>query len=144
MYLTGAYELRHGVPEASFDLASAADLLRHTPMERFLEAMATRLDGVAADGEELTVNFVLTDVGESYVLTVENAVLHHARREPDPAANVTIRITRELLLGLFSGQAAARELVFSGDLDIDGSRVDLVRFFSLLEAPDANFSMVTP
>jgi alkyl sulfatase BDS1-like metallo-beta-lactamase superfamily hydrolase len=144
VYLTGAYELRHGLPEAGFSLATAGDLLRHTPMERFLEAVATRLDGKAADGEELTLNFVLTDVDESYVLTVENAVLHHARREPDPAADVTVRITRELLLGLLTGQAAVRELAFSGDLDIDGSRVDLLRFFSLLEAPDATFAVVTP
>ena len=144
VYLTGAYELRHGAPEEGFSLALAADLLRHTPMERFLEAMATRLDGEAADGEELTVNFVLTDVDESYVLQVENAVLHHAQRKPDPSANATIRVTQDLLLRLLTGQAAIRELALSGELDIDGSRVDLLRFFSLLSAPDATFAIVTP
>jgi len=144
VYLTGAYELRHGPPEEGVSVAAAADLLRHTPMERFLEATATRLDGKAADGEELTINIVFTDIEESYVLEVENAVLHHARREPDPDAHATIRVTRKLLLGLLTGEAALRDLALSGELDIDGSRIDLLRFFSLLSAPDPTFAVVTP
>ena len=56
----------------------------------------------------------------------------------------TIHVTHELLLSLLTGQAAVRELAFSGELNIDGSRIDLLRFFSLLEAPDATFAVVTP
>ena len=54
-------------------------------MERFLEAMAASLNGPEADGRETTLNFVFTDIDESYVLTLENAVLHHKRGDPDPA-----------------------------------------------------------
>ena len=57
VYLTGAFELRFGVPPAALSLADALDLLRHTPVERFLDAMATRLDGPAADGHTLTSGF---------------------------------------------------------------------------------------
>jgi alkyl sulfatase BDS1-like metallo-beta-lactamase superfamily hydrolase len=144
VYLSAAYELRHGTPEGGFSLADAADLLRQTPIERFLEAMAARVDGSAADGKELTVNIVLTDVGESFVLTLENAVLHHSRRAPEPDANATIRITRELLLRLLTGGGSMRELVFSDELDIDGSRLDLLAFLSLFEAPSPQFAVVTP
>ena len=104
VYLSAAYELRHGGPETSFSLSAATDLLARTPMERFLEALATRVNGPKADGKHMTINFVLPDVDESYVLTLENAVLHHERRDPDPDAGVTIRVTRELLVGLFGGQ----------------------------------------
>ncbi len=144
VYLSGAYELRHGLPEQSFSLAAAVELLERTPIERFLEAMATRIDASAAEGQELTLNFVFTDVDESYVLTLENAVLHHQRREPDPQANVTIRITQALLVRLFTGRAGARELVMSDELDIDGSRLDLLGFFRLLDRPDPDFAIVTP
>jgi hypothetical protein len=34
--------------------------------------------------------------------------------------------------------------VFSDDIDVDGSRTDLLRFFSLLDAPDPNFAIVRP
>jgi len=113
-------------------------------MERFLEALATRVKGPEADGEQMTINFVLPDVDESYVLTLENAVLHHQRREPDPDASVTIRVTRELLVRLFGGQVGARELAFSDQLDVDGSRMDLLAFLRLLDPPNPTFPIVTP
>jgi alkyl sulfatase BDS1-like metallo-beta-lactamase superfamily hydrolase len=113
-------------------------------MERFLEALATRVKGPEADGKQMTINFVLPDVDESYVLTLENAVLHHQRREPDPDASVTIRVTRELLVRLFGGQVGARELAFSDQLDVDGSRMDLLACLRLLDPPNPTFSIVTP
>jgi alkyl sulfatase BDS1-like metallo-beta-lactamase superfamily hydrolase len=144
VYLTGAYELRHGGPEASLGLTRALDLLRHTPLDRFLAAMATRLDGEKADGVDLTLNFVFTDAGETHVLELGNAVLHHRRREADPDADVTVRMTRELFLRLVTRQAGVREVVFSDDLSVDGSRLDLLRFFTLLEPPDETFAIVEP
>ena len=145
VYLSAAYELRHGEPTGSTGLASAVQLLRHTPLERFFDAFAARLDGPATDGVDLSVNFVFTDVGESYRLWIENAVLHHRRKsKSDPEADVTVRMTKALLLRLATGQAGLRELVFSGDLDVDGSRTDLLRFFSLLETPKGNFAIVRP
>ncbi len=144
VYLSAAYELRHGRPEGDFSLAGALELLRRTPMQRFLESLATRLDGRAAEGRRMTLNFVFTDIDESYVLTLDNSVLHPRRADPDPGADVTIRITKDLLLRLFVGQAGVRELVFSDELDVDGSRLDLLAFLSLLELPDSNFAVVTP
>jgi alkyl sulfatase BDS1-like metallo-beta-lactamase superfamily hydrolase len=144
VYLSAAYELRHGRPETGFSLSAATDLLARTPMERFLEALATRVNGPKADGKQMTINFVLPDVDESYVLTLENAVLHHERRDPDPEAGVTIRVTRDLLVGLFGGEVGARELAFSDELDVDGSRMDLLAFLRLLDRPDPTFPIVTP
>jgi alkyl sulfatase BDS1-like metallo-beta-lactamase superfamily hydrolase len=134
VYLSGAYELRHGAPEeAPVDLGAAMDLLRATPLDAFFTAMAARLDGPKADGKVLTLNFVFTDAGETHVLELENAVLHHRRGEPVPDAAATVRLTRELLLRLATGQAGLRELVFSDELA-----------FSLLDRPDPAFPIVTP
>jgi alkyl sulfatase BDS1-like metallo-beta-lactamase superfamily hydrolase len=43
IYLTGAFELRHGGPAEGINLASAMDMIKHAPLERFLDAMAARL-----------------------------------------------------------------------------------------------------
>ena len=57
--------------------------------------MATRLDGPkAAEQEPLTLNFVFTDAGETHVLKLENAVLHHWQREADPNAAADLRNAR--------------------------------------------------
>ena len=144
VYLTGAYELRHGIRGTGIEPARATGLLRNSPVERFLDSMAVRLDGPAADGKQLTFNFVFTDVGETHVLELENAVLHHRRAEPVADADATVRLTRELLIALGTEQAGLKDLVMSDDLTVEGSRLKLLSFLALIDKPDVRFPIVTP
>jgi alkyl sulfatase BDS1-like metallo-beta-lactamase superfamily hydrolase len=144
VYLTGAYELRNGAQGSAIDPRRAVGLLRNTPVEQFLDSMAVRLDGPAADGKRLRFNFVFTDLGETHVLEVENAVLHHRRAEPIADADATVRLTRDLLVRLGIGEAGLRELVMSDELDVEGSRLKLLSFLSMLDKPDGQFAIVTP
>lgn len=143
-YLSGAAELRHGVTENSLAKRAAAELLQNVPAEQFLVAMAARLNGPKADGKRATINYIFTDLGESYVLTLENSVLHHRRGDPDPRADATVKLTRPLLVRLVTGQAGLRELVFSDELSVEGSKLALVDFLRLFDNPDPNFPIVTP
>ncbi len=143
VYLTGAFELRHGAPNEGVDLATSLDMLRHTPVPRFLDAMAARLKGKDAEGKDLTLNLVFTDLKESYVLHIKNAVLHH-RSGTDPKANVTLNLTHELYLKMLLGKAGLKDTLMSDDLKVQGSRLDLVRFFALFEKPEGKFNIVTP
>ena len=63
---------------SAIDLKASSALLREMPVHRLFDAMATRIDPEKAGDDELTINFVFTDVGQSFVLTVRNAVLAHA------------------------------------------------------------------
>jgi alkyl sulfatase BDS1-like metallo-beta-lactamase superfamily hydrolase len=83
-------------------------------------------------------------VGETHVLRLENAVLHHARREADGGAAATVKLTRDLFLRLGTGQVGLRELVFSDELDVDGSRAAVLALFRLLDPVDPDFAIVTP
>jgi alkyl sulfatase BDS1-like metallo-beta-lactamase superfamily hydrolase len=144
VYLTGAYELRGGEPTSVLDPKRAVDLLRHTPVASFLDSMAVRLNGPDADGKRKTFNFVFTDLGETHVIELENAVMHHRKAEPVAGADATVRLTRELLIRLGIGDAGLRELVMSDDLQVDGSRLELLTFLSLIEKPNGLFAIVTP
>ena len=144
-YLTAAHELRHGATGEPIDRAAAAALLRELPMDRFFLAMATRLDGPRADGRDTIVNFVLSDLGESWVLELQHAVLHARRREPDPRAVATMRLTKEVLVRLATGQAGLRELLFSDAVAVEGSRLALLGFLQLFDrGADGRFPIVTP
>jgi alkyl sulfatase BDS1-like metallo-beta-lactamase superfamily hydrolase len=143
-YLTAAYELRHGLAERGTEIGDALGLLRQIPLSSFLDAMAARLDGPKADGKHLVVNLVFTDRGEKHVLELKNAVLHHRRSEPEPEANATVRLTHDFFLRMVTGGAGLREIVFSDDLDVDGSRLDLLSLLSLLDRSDGRFAIVTP
>jgi alkyl sulfatase BDS1-like metallo-beta-lactamase superfamily hydrolase len=71
-------------------------------------------------------------------------VLHHRQRDADPNASATVRLTRDLLVRISTGQAGLRDMVFSDDLAIEGSRLDVLSFFSVLDRPDGKFAIVTP
>jgi len=143
VYLTGALELRHGITKAR-SAANAGILLRQMPVSSFFDVMAVRLDGPKAQGENISINFVFTDLGERYVLRLENAVLHHYRQESDPGANVTLTMTHDLFVRIFTRQITMMDAAASDDLKIDGNADDLIRFFSLLTTPDGMFPIVTP
>jgi alkyl sulfatase BDS1-like metallo-beta-lactamase superfamily hydrolase len=144
VYLTGALELRAGVRGTAVDPRRAVALLRNTPVERFLDSMTVRINGPAADGKRFKFNFIFTDVNETHVLELDNAVLRHWRAAPVADADATVRLTRELLLRLGIGEAGLRELVLSDDLAVEGSRLKLLSFLSLLDKPDGQFPIVTP
>jgi alkyl sulfatase BDS1-like metallo-beta-lactamase superfamily hydrolase len=143
-YLTGALELRHGISSSPLEPADAIDLLRNLPVERFFDAMATRVNGPKAAGKTLTLNFVFTDLDTSYVLTLENAVLNYWEGDPDPEADATVRLTHEMWLRLATQQAGLRDLLFSEDLEVEGSRLALLGFFRDLDRPTGRFPIVTP
>ena len=112
-------------------------------VERFLEAMAAGLDGPAADGKNLKVNLVLTDTQESFVLWIENAVLHHKKAAPASDANATLTLTKPIFIKMMAGTAGAKDTLLSDDLKVDGSKIDLVRFFTLIDKAPGTFQIVT-
>ncbi|WP_192564576.1 alkyl/aryl-sulfatase [Pseudomonas gozinkensis] len=141
-YLTAAMELRNGPPVKGVKRSDLIELMKQTPTERFLEAMAASLDGPAADGKSWTFNLVLTDTNESFVLWIENAVLHYRKGPTAANANATLTVTKDLFVQLLGGTAGLKETLTSDDLKVDGSKVDLVRFLGLLEKAPGNFAIV--
>lgn len=144
VYLTAAYELRHGAPEKGVKIAAMYDVLKQTPLSRLFDSMAVRLNGPAAEGKRFVVNIIFTDLDECHVLEVENSVLHHKKTAPNRNADASLKITHDLFLKMAIGKAGIKDTLFSDDLDISGSRIDLVRFFLLFDKPEANFNIVTP
>lgn len=143
-YLTAAAELRNGPPTKGLDRTRFFEVLLHTPTERFLDAMAAALNGPDAAGKDLKINLVLTDTRESHVLWIEHAVLHHRAGPPAPDANATLALTHEMFVRIVSGAAGAKDLLLSDDVKVTGSRIDLGRFFGLLDKAPGTFAIVTP
>lgn len=144
VYLTGALELRQGPPRTGLNLAAAEDLIKETPVDQFMELIAVMLNGPKADGKTYVLNIDFTDLDEVYALELENAVLHQRAGKRAENANATIRITHALFVKMLTGQAGIREILFSDEVSVEGSKLDLVKFFALLDRPDGAFNIVTP
>jgi len=142
-YLTAADELRNGAPKKGIDRSYFIEALNQTPLERFFEAMAAGLDGPAAEGKDLKVNVVFSDLKESYVLWIENSVLHFRKAAPDANANATLTLTKPIFIRMMAGTAGVKDTLLSDDLKVGGSKIDLVRFFGLLDKAPGTFAIVT-
>lgn len=143
-YLTAAQELKQGPPAQGVDRKLLIGLMARTPTERFLEAMAASLNGPAADEKQYMINLKLIDADESYVLWLENSVLHHRAAEPDPKANATLQISKMLLVLLLAGAAGLEDIMSSDEFQLTGSTLDFVSFMRLIDKAPSNFAIVTP
>ena len=142
-YLTGALELREGAPSKGMPRDGLIDMLSQTPIERFLEAMAASLNASKAEGQKLKINLVFSDTNQSFVLSLENSVLHHVQARPDQSANATLTLTQPFFIKMVLDQAGAKDLLLSNQTKIEGSKIDLALFFSMLDKAPGNFSIVT-
>ncbi len=146
-YLTGAQELRGAAMGKAPGPAMAIDMLAWAPVESFLEAWAAALDGPGAEGKNLKLNLEFTDAaaGEaSYVLWIENAVLHFRRAPPAADANAGIALPKATFLKVLVGTAGIGDLLGDSGITVTGSKLDLLGFFRLLEKPPASFPIVSP
>lgn len=143
-YLKAAQELRQGPPKVGLSRAKLLDMLAHTPTERFLESVAASLNGPAAIGKNLTINLIFTDTHESFVLWIENAVLHYKKSAPAAKADATLSLTKSIFLKVITGTAGIKETLLSDDVKVSGSTLALLRFFGLLDKAPGTFAIVTP
>jgi alkyl sulfatase BDS1-like metallo-beta-lactamase superfamily hydrolase len=144
-YLTGANELRGGSQELPFETTGSSEIVAAIPTSLFFDALAVRTPGEkAVDREGTVLNFVFTDIGETHVVTIENGVLHHREGSADPDANATMTLRRTAWDQIVTGKASLPGLLLSGEVDLDGSRLDLLGFFAMLDTFDPAFDIVTP
>ena len=145
IYLTGAWEARHGVVARDLE-AGAGDLLDAIPLDLFFAAMATRLDGMEAARNDRRFQFHFSDVDEYYVLEVSNGVMRHraGRAGEEDELDATVTLTRAFWMRLLRQEAGLADMIGSSDFAVQGDRLALFGFFGLLEQPEPGFAIITP
>ncbi|WP_299079320.1 alkyl sulfatase dimerization domain-containing protein [uncultured Paraglaciecola sp.] len=143
-YLSGAFELRHGVKEQGMAPKIMKQVLLQTPVHKFLDVLSIRLNGPKAANESLRIQINFTDLQQQYLLTLENSVLRHKRVSNDQQTDATINITHKMFISIITKEAGLKETLFGDELSIAGSKLDLLTFFSLLDNPLGDFNIVTP
>ena len=144
VYLSGAFELLNGGPDSGVNMKDAVEFLREVPVEEFIKVLTVQLKAEKADGEQLMVNIVFTDLEQSFVLDISNSVLHYQQAEPNPAADATLLLSHGLFIDILVGDAGLKEMLTSNQLSVEGSTLKLLKFFSLLGRAQGNFNIVEP
>ena len=143
-YLSAAKELRDGVVDLGAPKTSSPDVIHATPLEMFFDLLAVRPNGPRAAGKVITLNARFTDIGEEYLLIVENGVLHYAQGKQSDQADATLTMTRAALDAIILGEATMPEKMAAGEAIIAGNPEKLVEFLSLLDNFEFWFNIVTP
>ena len=113
-------------------------------VEQIFDAFGVRLNGPAAAGKQVTVNWRFTDLGEDHVLGLENSALHHVpgRHAEDAAATVTL--TKSALGQVMAGATTFPDEVAAGSIGLDGDVDALIELFGCLDRFPTWFPIVTP
>jgi len=143
-YLTGASELRNGVPEVG-QTSGGSDTLREMTLDLLFDYWGILLDGPRADGKTIVLNWDFTDTGEQYVLTLENSALTYSGPDRQSSeADATLRLARTTLDEINLGHVTLQQAVGGGLVQITGNPAKLVELLGLLERFEVGFNIVTP
>jgi alkyl sulfatase BDS1-like metallo-beta-lactamase superfamily hydrolase len=143
-YLSGAKELRDGVVPAGTPSTASPDMIRSLPLDIYLDYLAVRLNHPEAADSNITLNFVMPDVSEEFVVEVKNGVLNYTIGAQADAAHATVTMDRGTLDDINLGLVTLDQAVADGDVTVEGDAAKASEFVGLLDSFDFWFDIVTP
>jgi alkyl sulfatase BDS1-like metallo-beta-lactamase superfamily hydrolase len=84
------------------------------------------------------------DADKGWIAPLENAVLNHSAGKQAQGADCSVRLTRALFNDILTGQTSFPARVLLGQITYEGNLLKLNELWSLLDAFDPWFNIVTP
>ena len=142
MYLTGAMELRNGVPPHAGTSVSV-DMVRAMSPQMFFDFLAVRLDSEKAVGHDLTLNWTFDDLNQDFNLTLRNGVLTH-RAGLNAQADASVTMSKATLEQISLKQLDIPTAIQKGLIKLQGNGKKLGELMSSLDTFAPQFNIVTP
>ncbi len=143
-YLMGAQELRNGPPASGSAPAMRADLLQALETGMFFDLISVRLNGPAAAGKRIVMNWRFTDSAENFRVTLQNSALTWLPDVQAETADATVILSRATLNTTLTGESSFPAALASGAIQVQGNPQKLLEFLQLIEEPQNNFPIVEP
>lgn len=143
-YLMGAQELRNGPPASGSAPAMRADLLQALETGMFFDLISVRLNGPAAAGKHIVMNWRFTDSAENFRVTLQNSALTWLPDVQAETADATVILSRATLNTTLTGESSFPAALASGAIQVQGNPQKLLEFLQLIEEPQNNFPIVEP
>jgi alkyl sulfatase BDS1-like metallo-beta-lactamase superfamily hydrolase len=142
MYLTGAMELRNGVP-AHAGSSVSGDMVRAMSPEMFFDFLAIRLDSDKAVGHDMTLNWTFEDQNKDFTLTLRNGVLTH-RAGLNPQADAGVSMSKATLEQISLKQLDFPTAIQKGLIKLQGNGKKIAELMGSLDTFTPQFNIVTP
>ncbi len=134
-YLTQANELAEGF-EAGLTIPTKKSMVHGLPLDGIFQSMSVNLNIEAAGDLQRVINFTFPDVDQQYSLSLRVGVLEV---EPylQPNADITVTLPSTLWKEMAAKTTNPLVAFASGEIDIEGSKLDLIKFLGLVASPDS-------
>jgi alkyl sulfatase BDS1-like metallo-beta-lactamase superfamily hydrolase len=141
-YLLGAFELRNGTPAVRVRAPVSVDVISALSLPLLFDYLGVRLNGAKAAGKRSVSNWIFPELGESYVLNLENCALSYLADKRAPDADATITLGRDALTQIVMRQRTLRDAVAAGSVTIEGDAGKLYELIDLLDEFQLMFAVI--
>jgi alkyl sulfatase BDS1-like metallo-beta-lactamase superfamily hydrolase len=141
-YLAGAFELRSGIPEGEIVDSSGPDVVRAMSTELFLDFLGIRMDTDKAAEMAFTINLVIPDNGEKFIVELSNATLTNIEGFQAEDADLTITINRTDLEPVMMGVKTLEAQIADGTAKVEGDTSIIGKLASTLVVFDPRFEIL--
>jgi alkyl sulfatase BDS1-like metallo-beta-lactamase superfamily hydrolase len=143
-YLTGALELRSGIPKVPVTSTLSPDAMRGISLDLLFDFLGVRLDAPKAEGKKMVLNWSFTDVGEKIILNLENSTLTHTNGKLAENADAGFVLTRSTLDQILLKQKSFPEAIKAGEIQVEGDPRKLGELISMLDEFTPGFPIIEP
>jgi alkyl sulfatase BDS1-like metallo-beta-lactamase superfamily hydrolase len=142
VFLSGAYELRSGIPTGASPKSTGPDMVRAMSTELFLDFIGIRMDSKKAEGLEFSINLVTPDNGEKFAIELSNATFTNLEGFQVANPDLTLTINRADLLQVMMGVKTLAAQIDDGTAKIVGNRNVLRQLASTLVDFELGFELL--
>ena len=143
-YLTGAMELRNGVPKLPPVSTLNADTLKAVNLELFFDFLGVRLNGAKAEGKHIVLNWNFTDSKQLFALNLENSALTWVEGKQAPKADASLMLTRDALNQFLLGKVKLADAMQQGLVKVEGNPMKIGELFAMFDTFTPDFTIVEP
>jgi alkyl sulfatase BDS1-like metallo-beta-lactamase superfamily hydrolase len=147
VYLSGARELREGLPQGASPATTSADVVRAIPLDLFFDYVAVRLNPAKAAGKHLDINWTVSAAdgsAEKVWLSLENSALSHVMGRHADKADAAVTIARATLDQINLQRKTFAQAAQAGEAKIEGNGAALAQLLGMLDSFATMFEIVTP
>jgi alkyl sulfatase BDS1-like metallo-beta-lactamase superfamily hydrolase len=141
-FLSGAFELRTGIPEGDTASSSSTDVIRAMSTELFLNFLAIKMDGRKAEGLDFTMNLVTPDNDEKFLIELRNATLTNIKGFLAEKPDLTLSINRSDLEQTMMGARSLEQQIKDGTAKVDGDVTILAKLAAAMVEFDPRFEVL--
>jgi alkyl sulfatase BDS1-like metallo-beta-lactamase superfamily hydrolase len=141
-FLAAAYELRNGIPKGASVRTDGPDTIKAMPASMWLDFIAIRVDSSKAADMDFSINLIIPDREEKYVVEMSNATLTNIEGYQDDSADLTVTISRADLEKVMTGEVPLSKQITDGTVTAEGDTGVLDQLKSTLDQFDLGFELL--